>query len=55
MSDNRTLKQVVTKIKNKIINYIHIADLKQLVNVSKYVGVRINEKDLERLNKKIKE
>jgi hypothetical protein len=54
MANNNSLKKLVTKIKNKIINYLHVADLKQLVEISKFIGIRINNSDLERLEEKIK-
>jgi len=54
MANNSSLKKVVTKIKNKIINYLHVADLKQLIEISKFINVRINETDLKRLESKIK-
>lgn len=54
MANNSSLKKIVTKIKNKIINYLHVADLKQLMEISKFIGVRINPADLERLESKIK-
>ena len=54
MANNSSLKKLVTKVKNQIINYLHVADLKQLVEISKFIGVRINNADLERLESKIK-
>ena len=54
MENNNSLKKVVTKIKNKIINHLHVVDLKQLVEISKFVNIRINETDLRRLESKIK-
>jgi hypothetical protein len=54
MANQSSLKQLVTKIKNKIINYLHVADLKQLLEISKFIGIRINDTDLKRLEEKIK-
>lgn len=54
MANDSSLKKLVTKIKNKIINYLHVADIKQLIEISKFIGVRINETDLARLESKIK-
>ena len=54
MANQSSLKKMVTKIKNKLINHLHVADLKQLIEISKFAGVRINETDLKRLESKIK-
>ncbi len=54
MANQSSLKKMVTKIKNKIINYLHVADLKQLMEVSKFIGIRINETDRKRLEEKLK-
>ena len=53
MANQSSLKKLVTKIKNRIINYLHVADLKQLMEVSKFIGIRINETDRKRLEDKI--
>jgi len=54
MANQSSLKKIVTKVKNKIINYLHVADLKQLIEISKFINIRINETDLKRLESKIK-
>jgi hypothetical protein len=54
MANTSSLKKLVSKIKNKIINHLHVADLKQLIEISKFIGIRINPTDLERLESKIK-
>jgi len=53
MSNNNTLKKSVTKIKNKVINWLHVANLKQLLEISKFIGIRISSEDLKKLNDKI--
>jgi hypothetical protein len=54
MANKSSLKKLVQKIKNKITNHLHVADLKQLLSISKFIGIRINDADLERLESKIK-
>jgi len=54
MSNDSSLKKLVTKIKNKIINWLHIADIDQLLEISKFIGIRISPDELERLERKTK-
>lgn len=54
MANDSSLKKLVTKIKNKIINWLHVADISQLLEISKFIGIRISPDELKRLEEKIK-
>ncbi len=51
MANHSSLKNMVTKLKNKIINWLHSANLKQLVEVAKFINIRVSPE----LEKKTKE
>jgi hypothetical protein len=42
MANNSSLKIMVTKLKNKIITWLHSASLGQLVDVAKFIGIRVS-------------
>ena len=50
MANHSSLKNMVTKLKNKIINWLHSANLKQLVGVAKFIGIRVSP-ELEKKSK----
>lgn len=54
MTNNSSLKKLVTKVKNKIIDWLHSADISQLLEVVKFIGIRISQDELARLEDKIK-
>jgi len=50
MANNSSLKNMVTKLKNKIINWLHAATLKQVVEVAKFINIRVSP-ELEKKSK----
>jgi len=50
MANNSSLKNMVVKLKNKINNWTHTASLKQLVEVAKYINIRVSP-ELEKKSK----